>query len=316
MSATLHSSSPTFGGNLSGFEQTVHPMLMLTAKEALSVGVLVVFAVFLVLETLFPYRKALFKTLINSYLTNSYTFIFNNIILSSFSLTSLFFIAQNLSHLGLLSGLSNHLVKWAISFILLDLTVYLWHRANHTFSCLWRFHKVHHSDNSLNVSTAIRFHMGELFLTVWVKSAFIIVVGIEAEVVLVNELVITLFVVFHHANISFKGEQFLSKLIIVPRLHRTHHSARRVEENSNYGIVFSVWDRAFGTIKEVVPERVGLRNVRDQNFLELLKFGFTTEPKLLLPQGHIISAPWGSHCEDALKLNLRLADRDVSRKVP
>jgi sterol desaturase/sphingolipid hydroxylase (fatty acid hydroxylase superfamily) len=68
-------------------------------------------------------------------------------------------------------------------------------------------------------------------------------------------------------------------MIIIPCLHRTHHSARRVEENSNYGIVFSVWDRAFGTIKEVVPEAVGLRNVRDQNFLELLKFGFTTEQK-------------------------------------
>jgi sterol desaturase/sphingolipid hydroxylase (fatty acid hydroxylase superfamily) len=164
-----------------------------------------------------------------------------------------------------------------ISFILLDLTVYLWHWANHKFSFLWMFHKVHHSDNSLNVSTAIRFHMGELFLTVVVKSAFIVVIGIEAEVVLASELVITLFEVFHHANISFKGEKLLSTMIIVPCLHRTHHSARRVEENSNYGIVFSVWDRAFGTIKEVVPERVGLRNVRDQNFLELLKFGFITK---------------------------------------
>jgi hypothetical protein len=91
---------------------------------------------------------------------------------------------------------------------------------------------------------------------------------------LINEVILTLFVLFHHTNIAFRGETWLSRILIVPKLHRLHHSARRDEHDSTYGCVFSVWDRAFGTIKEAVPADIGLMSVNEQSFIELLKFGF------------------------------------------
>ena len=64
---------------------------------------------------------------------------------------------------------------------------------------------------------------------------------------------------FHHANISFKGEKLLSYVIIVPSLHRTHHSTQRIEHDSNYGAVLSLWDRLFGTLSEVKSAEIGIK---------------------------------------------------------
>jgi sterol desaturase/sphingolipid hydroxylase (fatty acid hydroxylase superfamily) len=97
------------------------------------------------------------------------------------------------------------------------------------------------------------------------------VIGAEAHVVVVCELVRMLFVLFHHANLSFPGEKWLSYVVITPSLHRGHHSTLRSEHDSNYGIVLSVWDILFGTRKELVPKSIGLELIEAENLVQLFR---------------------------------------------
>ncbi|MGZ8217502.1 sterol desaturase family protein [Methylomagnum sp.] len=255
-------------------------LLDLSAEDWRMLAILTVFGLLLVIEGCFARREHRARDYRQSYLANFGTLLFNDTLISLLSVTSLWFIAERYAHWGLLSGLSDPLLKAAASFILLDLTLYLWHWANHRFDWLWLFHKVHHSDRVMNVSTAFRLHFVEVFLTVLVKGLFIVVVGVDAATVVANEALITLFVLFHHANVSFRGERWLRWLTIVPRLHRVHHSAKRREHDNNYGAVFSWWDRLFGTLREAKPAEIGLRNVPGQSFLQLVKFGLTWQTVL------------------------------------
>ena len=93
--------------------------------------------------------------------------------------------------------------------------------------------------------------------------------------VLTSEAVMTFFIMFHHTNISFIGEKLLGRVIIVPSLHRTHHSTQRCEHDSNYGAVLSFWDRLFGTLSEVHPVAIGVKGNSPQDLVNLIKFGFT-----------------------------------------
>lgn len=243
----------------------------------LALGFLLVLAICVHIEFRRPFLRPGLKTLKNSYLTNVCTFLFNDITLSVLSIPSLYFIAQQFSGVGLLSPLADGATKYLLTFVLLDFTLYVWHYATHHFDSLWLFHKVHHSDRSFNVTTGLRFHMGELFLEVLVRVAFIALFGVSAALVLVNQTIISLFVLFHHTNVTFPYEQLLSKFVIVPRLHRMHHSVLRNEHDSNYGAVLSIWDRLFGTLKEGEPQAIGLTEVDEQHFADLIRYGFTAQ---------------------------------------
>ena len=153
--------------------------------------------------------------------------------------------------------------------------MYLWHKASHSFDCLWMFHKVHHNDPYLNISTSFRIHFLELVITNFLKAILIIILGIEEAMVLTSEAIMTLFIMFHHTNISFMGEKLLGHVIIVPSLHRTHHSTQRCEHDSNYGAVLSLWDRLFGTLSELKPAEIGIKGSSPQDLVNLIKFGFT-----------------------------------------
>jgi hypothetical protein len=138
------------------------------------------------------------------------------------------------------------------------------------------FHKVHHNDPYLNVSTAFRIHIVELLIITVLKSTYIMLLGVDQKMVLTNEGILTLFIMFHHTNISFHGEQRLGHVIIAPYLHRAHHSTERNEHDNNYGAVLSIWDRLFGTLTELEPAEIGIKDSSPQTVLGLLKFGFTT----------------------------------------
>jgi sterol desaturase/sphingolipid hydroxylase (fatty acid hydroxylase superfamily) len=103
------------------------------------------------------------------------------------------------------------------------------------------------------------------------------VIGAEAHVVVACEALRMLFVLFHHMNFSFRGEKWLSYIVITPSLHRVHHSSVRSEHDSNYGIVLAIWDILFGTRKELVPEKIGLEMVEAENFAQLFSLAFVTE---------------------------------------
>lgn len=207
-----------------------------------------------------------------SYVTNIATFVFNNSILSILSISSLLLFAEKYRPVGLLSIYCQP-IQVLLAFVLFDLSLYLWHKANHDFDCLWMFHKVHHSDKSMNVTTAFRVHLIEVILSTLIKAMFIIVTGIEVSVLIICESVTLIFIMFHHLNITFQTEKWLKWLFVVPSLHRVHHSSLRKEHDSNYGAVFSLWDRMFRTLNELTPVNIGLTNVKTLNFFELIKFG-------------------------------------------
>jgi sterol desaturase/sphingolipid hydroxylase (fatty acid hydroxylase superfamily) len=248
------------------------------------------FVALVVLEKLKPYRRFTNKMVKDSFVTNTTAFLFNNVILTVLRATSLFFVAQQFSSFGLLSGMGNNPIKWVFTFLLYDLAIYFWHVISHKYVFLWRFHKVHHSDKSFNTSTGFRFHVFDLFLEILYKCLFVITVGVEADLVLAIEAIQLFFIFFHHSNITFDNEKWLSDFIITPYLHRTHHSTLRSEHDSNYGIVLAFWDKLFGTRKELVPDNIGLDIVVAENFLQLFFLAFITERHIkkilnIIPKG-------------------------------
>lgn len=244
--------------------------------EVLALTLLMAFAILATLEFYAPREKLPKKYLRQSYKTNFSLFIVNSVAMSLVSASSLLILAERYADKGLLNTLTTSPIwKAVLSFLLLDLLMYFWHKASHAFDCLWMFHKVHHNDPYLNISTAFRIHFVELFIIFILKAILIIIFGIEEALVLTSEAVMTFFIMFHHTNISFKGEKLLGQAIIVPSLHRTHHSTQRCEHDSNYGAVLSLWDRLFGTLSELMPAEIGIKGSSPQDFVNLIKFGFT-----------------------------------------
>lgn len=248
----------------------------ITADQLRMIVVVVGFFGFLCLEARFRHKVVPAKIFRQSYVTNAGTFFLNELLMSLLSTATLLAVAQHYRGWGLLHQLDSPALKAVIAFLLLDLTLYFWHRANHQYACLWMFHKVHHSDLSMNASTAFRLHSVEVLLTTLIKAVFIVILGVEMETVLIAETLTILFVMFHHADLSFPGEQRLSKVITVPCLHRVHHSTRREEHDRNYGAIFSIWDQAFGTLAVKQPAQLGLKDVPPLNVWQLWRFGLTS----------------------------------------
>lgn len=138
-----------------------------------------------------------------------------------------------------------------LAFLLLDYSLYLWHVLSHKVPLLWRFHNVHHTDLDLGVSTAIRFHFGEMFLSGIFRAAAVLLIGAGPVVVLVYEVAFEASVAFHHSNwrLPFWLERPLNWVIVTPRMHGIHHSIVRRETDSNYSNMFNLWDRIHRTIR-------------------------------------------------------------------
>lgn len=250
-----------------------------TSFDLVGFTLLMFFIILSAIETHKPRKRLSRKGLKNSHRVNFALFFFNSLALSLLSISSLLMLAEGFSGAGLLSGITNPLLKASMSLLLLDLVFYLWHKACHDFDGLWMFHKVHHSETHLNASTAFRVHLLEIVIATLIKAGGIVMFGFDKASVLAYELLMMLFVMFHHSNIAFKHEKALSRLFIVPYLHRVHHSTVRDEHDRNYGAIFSIWDRLFGTLIESEPKRIGLNGDAPLTFFKLLLFGLTPEPK-------------------------------------
>jgi sterol desaturase/sphingolipid hydroxylase (fatty acid hydroxylase superfamily) len=163
-----------------------------------------------------------------------------------------------------------------IAILLFDLWTYLWHRLNHRIPFLWRFHKVHHSDIHMDVSTAFRFHIGEIFLSSTLRILLLTLLGAKLWHLAVYEAIMFPIVQFHHANIGLSDslDRFLRIFIVTPAMHKIHHSDYQPETDSNYTSMLSIWDRLFmsfrmrGDLKNI---SLGLGGEDEQKLLELLK---------------------------------------------
>jgi sterol desaturase/sphingolipid hydroxylase (fatty acid hydroxylase superfamily) len=141
---------------------------------------------------------------------------------------------------------------WAwlpLDLLLLEFWIYWWHRANHEWSFLWRFHEVHHRDRHLDATTALRFHFGEVALSAAARAAVIMALAIPLTSVVLFEILVLVATVFHHANwrIPPAIERRLARVIITPSRHWVHHHRVRADTDSTYGTIFSFWDLMFGT---------------------------------------------------------------------
>ncbi len=145
-----------------------------------------------------------------------------------------------------------------IGIAALDAVSYAWHRANHRIALLWRFHQVHHADEAFHVTTALRFHPGELVLALPVRLAAVLMLGIPAVGVLAFELLFGVFNLLEHGNFDLprRLEPLAQRALITPALHRAHHTRDWRDLDTNFGTIFSVWDRLTGTFRASDGERV------------------------------------------------------------
>lgn len=147
-----------------------------------------------------------------------------------------------------------------VAVLLLDVWTYGWHRANHHIGWLWRFHRMHHSDPWMDVTTARRFHPGEIVLSSILRLPLIALLGIHLWKLVFYKVLVGIVVDSHHANIAVpdRVDRFLRMFLVTPAMHKVHHSRKQYETDSNYTSLLSVWNRPFGSFRL----RANLRMIR------------------------------------------------------
>ena len=172
---------------------------------------------------------------------------------------------------GLLYGLSGlPALAIPLGFLIRSLVSWSTHLLLHKVPWLWRVHRVHHYDATLDVSTAGRFHPLEPLIVTPIALAAVVGLGLDPVAVLLYELTETVFSVVTHANVRWPAslDRMARLILITPDLHRIHHSPWQPETDSNYGSTLSVWDRIFGTYRvkpadALATQPIGLDDCRD-----------------------------------------------------
>ncbi len=175
------------------------------------------------------------------------------------------------------------IVTLIISALVLDLFGgWMSHMIEHKVPLFWRMHIIHHADNNVDVTSGLRHHPLE---SVWRGLFFlmaIIICGAPIYAVMIYQTILTIFVAFTHANISLPLwlDKSLSYILVSPNMHKVHHHWKQPYTDSNYGAVFSIWDRLFKTYMELDKSklRYGLdkyySNDKDENLIKLMKKPF------------------------------------------
>ena len=177
---------------------------------------------------------------------------------------------------------ANILFTIIIGVLALDFSSWLVHLVMHKSKLLWRFHLIHHSDNNVDVTTGLRHHPGDSLLRGIFFILFIFISGAPMYSVMIYQTLVVIATAFTHANISLPRwlDKAISYILISPNMHKVHHHWKQPFTDSNYGAVFSIWDRLLGTFKKLDPKeiRYGLDrnypNEKDEDFIALMKKPF------------------------------------------
>ena len=137
----------------------------------------------------------------------------------------------------------------AFAIVMLDGVSWLWHRANHRIPWLWRWHRIHHADRAFQVTTALRCHPGELLLALPVRLVAIALLGLTPAGVIAFELCFGVMNLLVRGNVDLprRLDGLVGRLLVTPAAHRLHHGRSAAAMNSNFGTLFSLFDRAGGT---------------------------------------------------------------------
>jgi sterol desaturase/sphingolipid hydroxylase (fatty acid hydroxylase superfamily) len=237
--------------------------------------ILILFLMILyILECLFPYFDT-FKNKSLHAVRNIGVIAFNAVI-TNLLLIPLIVLSTDTSR-GLFNTVS---MDWKVELILtilfIDALTYILHVLFHKLPFLWRFHRMHHSDTEMDVTTGSRFHIGEHIITILIRSGLYAICAMKLDYILVYETVFLANVLFHHANISIGNtlDKGFRIFLTSPLMHKVHHSDLKVETDSNYTSLLSLWDRLFRTYRIVLnPKDIvyGIKGLKEeQTILKML----------------------------------------------
>jgi sterol desaturase/sphingolipid hydroxylase (fatty acid hydroxylase superfamily) len=172
----------------------------------------------------------------------------------------------------------------ALAVLLLDYTLYLWHVLTHRVPLLWRFHRVHHADPDLDVTTALRFHFGEMALSVPFRAAQVAIIGASPRALTIWRAALLASIQFHHANVRLpeKVDRAVSRLVMTPRLHGIHHAQDPKLRDTNWSSGLAIWDMLHGTLCGDAPQPTigvaGLESSKDLRLSRMLALPFRPDP--------------------------------------
>jgi sterol desaturase/sphingolipid hydroxylase (fatty acid hydroxylase superfamily) len=168
---------------------------------------------------------------------------------------------------------SHSIANFAMGFLFLDLIRYWFHRLFHAVPWLWRLHSLHHADSDLDVSTSFRHHPVEFVVGSGLFWIVFVMTGFPSDIAAAYMLCTSILSCLQHGNIGFprSWDLVLQRVIVTPDMHRLHHSVVLDEANSNYGFLFSFWDRLFATHRKIPRAahdgvQFGLREFRNPSF--------------------------------------------------
>ncbi|OWY22155.1 hypothetical protein BVG80_11555 [Sphingobacteriales bacterium TSM_CSM] len=186
-------------------------------------------------------------------------------------------------HFGLLYHIlpENSLIAIVSGIFFIDLNSYAFHRIYHKIPFFWRFHRVHHADTLVDSTSGLRLHPIEFLLQSLTQVTVLPLLGVSITSFVIYFVFALPWFLLNHSNLQFPAwfERYGSLLLVTPNWHRVHHSNYRPETDSNFGDIFTIWDRLFGTARKADVEKMtfGLENFReegDQTVGGLLKMPF------------------------------------------
>jgi len=212
------------------------------------------FTLFAVIETLLP-RRARTQPRSTRWITNWAITILDTLTLRLLALALPFLavgaaVDAQTQGWGVMNALDLPLWLTVVATVLIfDFAIWAQHLITHKIPFLWRFHRVHHADRDIDVTTAIRFHPVEIGFSMLLKIGLVYLLGPPALGIILFEIILNGTAMFNHANIRLPLwlDAMMRRVLVTPDMHRVHHSDIRAEHDSNYGFSLSIWDRMFGT---------------------------------------------------------------------
>jgi len=262
-------------------------MIMISNEVEIRLGFFFCLLMILALLELYVPRRSLNYDKKTRWIRNLSLVVINNFstrIIIAFTATSVALYAEKQA-IGLFNQVNiSDYAKIIISLILLDLAIYIQHLLFHHIPIFWKLHKIHHIDQDIDVSTAVRFHPIEILLSTLIKCAIILLLGVPVIAVIIFEIILNAGAMFSHANIKMPLiiDKYLRLFIVTPDMHRVHHSTIIKETNSNFGFNLSIWDRIFNTYtdqpskghKEMEIGLIEYQNVNKTTLVDLIVIPF------------------------------------------
>ncbi len=247
------------------------------------------------LERLMPWRRVARIDLVR-WLRNASMAFYGSVILSLIPFIAGYggAVAAEENSFGLLNQFALPLwTELVLSIIIIDALSYGQHRILHQWYFFWRTHRVHHSDNDIDVTTSLRFHPFEAVFRASLEVGVVFLLGVPPEGILFSFGVLVFFNTITHANVPLLAsvDDVISKIFVTPDIHRLHHSAAPEHQYTNFGTVFTLWDRLFGTYcagrnlsKEEVFGIEGAEAIEPETFANLALDPFRTPVDREIPR--------------------------------